>query len=41
LFDHDRAFIIATPKKRFDDFIENTDILRRLVLGNMKTEEIG
>ncbi|MDD4664174.1 MAG: hypothetical protein PHD83_05860, partial [Caldisericia bacterium] len=38
LFDHQQAFIIETPKKRFDDFIENTDILRRLVLGNIKTE---
>jgi deoxyribonuclease-4 len=38
LFDHQQAFIIETPKKRFDDFIKNTDILRRLVLGNIKTE---
>lgn len=40
LFDHSKAFIIETPKKRFDDFIANIDILRRLVSGNIKTESI-
>lgn len=38
LFDHHQSFIIETPKKRFDDFIENTNILRRLVMGNIKAD---
>lgn len=36
LFDRNHSFILETPKKRFEDFIENTAILKRLVIGNIK-----
>jgi len=36
LFDQNRSFILETPKKRFDDFIENTALLKRLIAGNIK-----
>lgn len=41
LFNKNQSFIIETPKKRFEDFIENTNILRNLLSGNIKKGDSG